>query len=145
MLWREWLFGRSSRVLQLLHPQVGHHLDVPHARSRGSSLPGNFELVNQVPNVLHKVKHLGTLVLVGTCRKLFLSLIDDLFTSTNYCMMMLLTKTSSGIDCTDTNYLTDFFIVRDWISDSSRFQNVESWQIGFRMYKFFTTCVQFSS
>ena len=28
--------------------QVGHHLDVPHARSRGSSLPGNIELVNQV-------------------------------------------------------------------------------------------------
>ena len=28
--------------------QGGHHLDVPHARSRGSSLPGNIELVNQV-------------------------------------------------------------------------------------------------
>ena len=29
-------------------PPVGHHLDVPRARSRGSSLPGNFEHVNQV-------------------------------------------------------------------------------------------------
>jgi hypothetical protein len=42
---------RVSHTVGLSSPragQGGHHLDVPHARSRGSSLPGNIELVNQV-------------------------------------------------------------------------------------------------